>query len=165
MTKKKSFILASILISLLLGVAVYYAMSKPVSNGPSFPEATENTPQTSESTNTQSPSEPEKPADNDPGTPANTSVSLSIARITQLSDGTVSIRANVNGTSSGECVFSFTGPNNASFERKSAVKLQQTHYACSNIDIERSAFGAGGSWSVTAHIQDSEKTTQSFVVE
>jgi len=83
---------------------------------------------------------------------SNVTASLSISRVSQSAPGQpISVRVVVDGTTTGQCVLTFTQPNQSSVIKTLNIAASATYYTC-QADIPASDFPVTGEWSLSAYV-------------
>ena len=87
-------------------------------------------------------------------------LTVTISRLSQSSIGSpVSLRTIVQGTSSGQCIVTFTLSGEIAVSRITQVVSAGNYYTCGSIDVPSSEFGSDGNWRGEVYVRSSGSTT------
>lgn len=174
-SKKKLFLITAAVVLLLGGGTAAYMVyknaqdtNKPrgmndVDYSPATPsekqegeqhKTTDTTPTTTPTTDQKPGTPPENQA---PSTQTQT-ITAVITRANQ-SGSTVSVRASIEGATSGTCEITFTKSGQASVTKTFPVSFEATTSQCQGADIPSSSFPAAGTWNVALKVTNGSQTS------
>lgn len=102
--------------------------------------------------------------DTEEDTSEHSDISILLNNFGQQDNGTVYANATVSGTREGTCVFRFTH-NGSSFSETTDIEQAPTGYYACSVRLNGGKFIPKGSWTVRAHIQDTQPRTESETKE
>lgn len=152
-------VIATLAALLLLGVGIwYFFFNKPTTTTPPNPDgvnAINYDPPTEEEKQAASEQKDQIIKQQDP--PAtDTTLSVTISRTFQEA-GAFKLRTFVDGTSSGECIATFTKAGQPTVVKTFAVVFEATTASCQDASVPVSEFGASGDWELSLIVKKDNK--------
>lgn len=175
-SKKKLVIIIAAAVLLVGGGATAYTLYNNAKNKADAPRgmndvdyspATDTEKQEGEQHKTTDTTTPGAPSDQKPTTPTDgnqtppsqtQTITVVVTRVNQ-SGQTVSIRANIEGTTTGTCHVTFARTGQSNVTKTFPVSFEATTSQCQGADIPVSDFPMGGTWSLSLTVTNGSQTS------